>query len=257
MRNRLAGAPCAPTLRVQAGRDTFAHMLSVQARLLPLLIVSVTACSMPPGMNDDCNAPEQLFARDRHARVDRDHLIADVKVIEELAMRHADSQGKAAPGSRRRQLACEAKLFDAVAQSHGVTLSAMADARQQLDRPKWDSAVHLPLVAFYLTAATLFATRVRRRFPDEKLAAVVITLVGSLVAGGVFLVVGHLWHGMVEMIRLGTTHMSYRVARLGWGEYGEEVFALAVLLFWCAVGASYRAKDPPDVSEDRMSVFSK
>ena len=138
-----------------------------------------------------------------------------------------------------------------IAAVHAVPLPAIAAARQQLDRRAWDSSVHLPLLAFYLSAAAWLARRIRRRFADEKLAAAIVTLIGSILGGGVFLVAGELWHGLVEMIRLGTTHMSYRTPRLGWGESGEEVFAFAVLLFWCAVLASYR------VPQHRGGVDSK
>jgi len=224
-------------------------------RLAILGAVSLTGCSMPAGMNEDCNAPAALLARDyRHARSDRQHLIADVKVVEELAMRYADSQGKGAPGSRRRQLDCEAKLFDAVAQTHGVTLSAVAEARRQLDRTAWDSAVHLPLIAVYLAAALLLPVRIRRRFPDEKVAAGVATLFGSVVIAGVFVVLGQLWHGLVEMIRLGTTHMSYRAVRLGWRDSSEEVFVLALLMFWCAVLVSYYLPQDQGAINNRFSL---
>ena len=50
---------------------------------------------------------------------------------------------------------------------------------------------------------------------------------------------GHLWAGVVEMIRVGDMHMSYRAGRLGWRGYGREVFALGVLLFWSIVLAYY------------------
>ena len=230
-------------------------MVRLLGFLGPLLVAFAAACSMPPGMNDDCNPPAQLLTRAHHVRTDRAHLVGDVKVIEELAMRHADSQGKGAPGSRRRQLACEAKLFGVIATTHGVMLSTIADARQQLDRRTWDATVHLPLLAFYFGAAILLARRIRWRFPDEKLPAAVATAFGSILAGGVFLALAHLWHGLVEMIRLGTTHLSYRTARLGWGDHSVEVFALAVLLFWCAVLGAYRGWDRSDDSDSDMRVL--
>jgi len=189
-------------------------------------------------MNESCNWPTE--PGDLRQRTDQRHLVVDVRIAEELAMRYADAHFDSKSAHSRTRSDCEAKLFDVITQSHGVTLGAIAQARQQLDRNAWDAVVHLPPAALYVAAAVHLARRTRRRFPrDEKTAAGLATLFASVGIGIVFLVLGHLWHGTVEMIRLGNTHMSYRAERLGWREHSGEVFALAVLLFWCGVLISY------------------
>ena len=193
---------------------------------------------MPHGMNDDCNWPaESGDVRQPSA----EHLMDDVRVVEELALRYADARfdSKAAHGQLRS--GCETKLFAILYTTHDVAPAALADARQQLGRNRWDAAVHLPPIALYLVTAVLSTSWIRRRFPsEEKVAAIFATLFGSLILAIVFVAFGHLWAGVVEMIRVGNTHMSYRAERLGWREHSEEIFAAAVLLFWCAVIVSYR-----------------
>jgi hypothetical protein len=211
-------------------------------------------CSMPRGMNDHCNWP--AGSAHEHERTGQPHLVADARVAEELAMRYADRRydSKAAHGRLRSE--CEAKLFEQIAISHGVTLAAVEQARRDLAANRWDAPVHLPLAAFYIAAAALLARSIRRRFPpDEKVAAVLATLFISVVLAIVVQVLGHLWDGVVEMIRVGNTHMSHRVERLGWRQYSEEVFVLTLVAFWCGVLFSYRIRKSAAASGLVGSVY--
>ena len=204
------------------------------ARFALLLILS--GCAMPAGMNDNCDWPVE-----QRRRSDQAHLVADVKVVEELALRYADTRFDSRAAHGRLRGGCEAKLFEAIAQSHGITMSALGQARDQLDQTTWDAPVHVPMAVLLIAAAILLANRIRARFPhDEKAAAVMATVFTAVGVGIAFVVVGHLWDGVVEMIRVGNTHMSYRAGRLGWREHTGEVFGTAVLLFSGVVFASYR-----------------
>ena len=95
----------------------------------------------------------------------------------------------------------------------------------------------LPLAGLYAAAAVVMAKRIRRRFswPGERAVLVVATLLASAAISAPLVPLGHLWGGVVEMIRVGDTHMSYRASRLGWHGYDAEVFALGVVLFWAVV----------------------
>jgi hypothetical protein len=193
-------------------------------------------------MNDQCAWPE---AADHSAGGDRRHLVADVRVAEELAMRYADSRFDSKSAHGRLRSECEAKLFEHIARSHNVTPSDVEYARRELALDVWDPPVHLPIAAFYITAALLLARSVRRRFPsDEKVPAVVTTLFISVVLALGVQVLGHLWDGVIEMIRVGDTHMSYRLQRLGWRRYSMDVFLFAMVAFWCVVWLSYRLHRP-------------
>src|SRR5207302_11315227 len=111
-----------------------------------------------------------------------------------------------------------------------------AQARERLSDWRFEPMVHVPLAAFCVGAMVAAARRIRRRFPqDERAAAIAATLFASVVLGALVVAVGELWSAIVEMIRVGDTHMSYRAARLGWRGHGPEAFALGVLLFWSIV----------------------
>jgi hypothetical protein len=214
-----------------------------------LLLLFLSGCSMPAGMNKDCEWPIGAT----HAV--RDRLVADVRIAEELAMRYADTNFDSKASHGRLRSGCEAKLFAVVTHNQRVALSDIEEARRQLDANAWDAPVHLPLIAFYVAVALILARKVPIRFPrDETVPAAMATLFLSLVLAGVLQALGHLWDGTVEMIRLGTTHLSYRVARLGWREYSEEVFALSVVFFWCAVVLSYGAVGRNEHREKRAAL---
>jgi hypothetical protein len=176
-------------------------------------------------------------------------LVADVKIAEELAMRYADVNFHSKASHGRLRSSCEAELFAVVAQKHRVAPAAIEDARRQLDANVFDAPVHLPLLAFYFVAASFLARKVARRFATEEIVpAVLATVFLSFGLAVIFQVLGHIWNGTVEMVRLGDTHMSYRAERLGFRSYSADVFVLSVVLFWCAVLARYRTARP-NISE--------
>jgi hypothetical protein len=169
-------------------------------------------------------------------------LIEDVRIAEELAMRYADARYDSKASHGRLRSECEATLFSLVGQNHAVDLAAVEAARRQLDAQVWDLPVQLPLAAMFIISAVILVGKIRRRFPpDEAVPAVLATVFVSLVFAVVFQVLGHLWDGLIEMTRLGTAHLSYRVERLGWRQHGTSVFVASVVLFWGAVLYSYRA----------------
>lgn len=214
----------------------------VQRLLLAIsfaLALSLAGCRMPAGMNDTCDWP--TGATNLSKPPDLADLVEEVRVAEELAMRYADARYDSRAAHGRYRSECEARLFGTIARNHAVTLETVANAREELAKNAWDPTVHLPLAAFYVTAAIFLARAVRRRFPpDEKPAAILAAVLGGMALGLVLMVFGHLWDGAVEMIRVGDMHMSYRVERLGWRERGNLVFATSVLVFWCLVIVSYR-----------------
>jgi hypothetical protein len=201
---------------------------------LAVLVLSPLGCSMPDGMNETCQWPIGV------AEPGRRDIVEDVRAVEELAMRYADAwfDSKAAHG--RLRSGCEEKLFARVAQGHGVPLSRVEQARQELDARVWDLPVHVPLAMSYVVVAVALARKVRRRFArDERIAAAIATVFTSVVIAIVYQVLGHLWDGVIEMSRVGSMHLSYRTERLGWRQYGDEVFVVSLLAFWGAVLFQY------------------
>ena len=61
------------------------------------------------------------------------------------------------------------------------------------------------------------------------MAAVAVT---SAVVSTAGMLVGELWSGAVEMLRVGNGHLSYRADRIPWGQHRASLFFCGVLLFW-------------------------
>lgn len=208
--------------------------------------IAVAGCSMPDGMNDNCEWPsEPATALDLRNPAHARHLVDDVRVAEELAIRYDDLRpagGPAAPDKPRTRDDCDTKLFNEIAHAHAVGLADVREARQRLARGEWDPAIYLSFVALYGLAAFAIARRIRNRFSwsDEKPATIAATLFASAAVSVPSVTLSHLWAGLVEMIRVGDTHMSYRAGRLGWHGHETEVFALGVVLFWSIVLVYYQ-----------------
>ena len=199
------------------------------------IVLSTSGCSMPAGMNENCEWPAGAEGAAQRA------LLGDVRIAEEVALRYADANFDSKASHGRLRSDCEGRLFALIAENHGVSLTAIDRARQQLAAKVWDPPVHLPLIALYIAAALMLARYVPKRFQRDEIApAAIATLFLSLLIGIVFQAVSHLWDGVVEMARVGNTHMSYRAERLGWRQYSGEVFVLTVVLFWSAVIVCYR-----------------
>lgn len=182
-------------------------------------------------MNNNCEWPAESGIRP---------LVQDVRTIEELALRYADTRFDSESAHGRLRAECEAKLFGMLPAKHGVSVEGIATARAQLAQNSFDPPVHLPLVLFYLAVVAVAVRRIRRRFSaDEVMPVVIATVFVSVGIAVGFIVLGHLWDGVVEMLRVGNTHMSYRAERLGFREHTGKVVALAMGLFWCVVLGSY------------------
>jgi hypothetical protein len=183
-------------------------------------------------MNDECEWPTNAAART---------LVEDVRTAEELAMRYADTRYDSRAAHGRFRSECEAKLFTLLSKAHEVSTADVSVAREQLARNSFDAPVHIPLIAFYLAVVPCAARRIRRRFSgDERIAVAVTSVFVGVGIGVVIVVLGHLWDGVIEMLRVGNTHMSYRAERLGFREHTAKVFGGTVVLFWCAVLADYQ-----------------
>jgi hypothetical protein len=220
--------------------------LMVAPFALLLLSISIGACSMPAGMNNDCEWPtHQSFAVDLLRQADQHHLAEDIRVAEELAIRFTDARGKLSPLAGQRLRDCEAKLFGEIARNHSVSLTEISETRTHLGDWRWDPAVHIPLATIYPVAVLVVVRRLRNRFArDEKLAIICTALFLSLMFGAAVLAVGNVWAAVVNMVRLGNTHMSYRAGRVGWREYTNLAFVTSALLFLLAVLLSYHVELP-------------
>jgi hypothetical protein len=212
-------------------------------RLLPPLLLWLTCIGYTPGAspNSDCEWPKEIAAPLDLSRSDQArHLSGDAERAEDLAIRYADAsrgphsghfEGGAEYGLTRDQ--CMTRLFHIVGNNHGVTAEQI---RWHLThRPtELDVAVVLTFIAFYASAATVILRRVGRRNADHQeiwgwvVMIVYISIIASV--GGVLL--GEVWSDLMENIRLGNGHLSYRVERIPWGHHRLGIFVGGVALFW-------------------------
>jgi hypothetical protein len=207
-------------------------------RVLPilLLLAGLTGCVRREGLNTSCQWPNEAPSPlDVHDPAHWRHLVADARFAEELAIRHGDSfRGRETVEERGRRVdQCTARLFTWIVRLHDVSLDDVQRAREYREVRVDLVTVFAPMALLFGVVATFAAARVRRRFPaDERWPALVATLLVSAVASGALVLVGELWSWMVEMVRIGDSHLSYRAFRLPWGRHRLALFTIGVALFW-------------------------
>jgi hypothetical protein len=223
-------------------------------RLLPPLLLWLTCiagCSPGASPNSDCEWSKEIagpldLSRSTQAR----HLSADAERAEDLAIRYADArrgphsghfEGGAEYGLTRDQ--CMARLFQIVGSNHSVTEEQI---RWHLaHRPtELDVAVILTFIALYAWATTLIVRRVCQRHADdqETSGSVVMIVYTSVTASVVGVLLGEVWSDLMENIRLGNGHLSYRAERIPWSHHRLGMFVGGVVLFWLLAAFHHRGR---------------
>jgi hypothetical protein len=214
----------------------------IAASVLPLVILAVTGCVRRDGRNSDSKWPGEPTAKrlQRDQPSDMRHLRGDIEFAEELAIEYMDahrgprSGTSNPPQSDSEELnTCLARLLQQIAKSHGVSRTEIIE---NFGRRSVPIAVgeHLPFVLLYLFLSVLLVDKVIRRYPpDDGLAVgLVMIFLASLAAGiGGALSVKQL-ADLLEAIRVGNGHMSYRADRVPWAHYQASLFGLCFALFW-------------------------
>ena len=205
------------------------------ARLLLIVLASLAlaTCSRRAGLNFDCDwVADPVFQVDLDTESDARHLLDDIRAAEELAIRYADraagwrvvetlgivSRHGGLTDRSAGQLAhqkCIATLFDTIARTHGVTVPDINAARPRLMERGIDWPVTVPVALLFAFAVRRFTRWLRNRFAlDEWVGWIVATVLGSILLTTVTLAIGAAWAMLVEIVRLGNEHVSYR-ARTG------------------------------------------
>jgi hypothetical protein len=120
-----------------------------------------------------------------------------------MAIRFADAQGYQ-PVWRATRESCEATLFAGLATARGIAVTDVVSARSQLDRRGFDWLVNLPIATLCLLIAFVMTRRIGDRFRDELVPTVVTVVLASVVLAAVVVVVGQVWAGSVESIRVSS-----------------------------------------------------
>jgi len=138
-----------------------------------------------------------------------------------------------------------AALFSTIAKNHGVT-SEQVRVSLVRRRTSLDAAVILSFAVLYWFVASRLAQRVCRRFPtDEGWLGALLSIAGMSVAVSLIgVMLGEQWSILVEGIRVGTGHLSYRTFRIPWVQHRMQLFVAGVFLFWLAAALRYRVSHP-------------
>jgi hypothetical protein len=213
----------------------------MRTRLGPVLLFAVCLASCVPRnrVNPNCRwTNDALSPLDTQRSADVQHLMNDAMVAEDLAIRYADATRGRRSGhfagwdeyenARER---CMTTLFAAAADTHGVDAQQV---RNLLGRRALavDLSVGLAFGVLYLLLSHAVVGGIQSRFSVEEPTALVVAFLGVAPAFGAcgVLALG-LWAGLIEMVRLGNAHMSYRVDRLPWSHHTLELFATGVFVF--------------------------
>src|SRR5437867_5059501 len=215
---------------------------------LPLL-VWFAACTGRDRRNASCEWPQETaISLDLRNPTQQQHLSDDALLAEDLAIRYADSQRGKRSGHfagdtvyDRTRDECMAALFSTIAKNHGVTSEQVRESLVRR-RTSFDAAVILSFAVLYWFVANHLARRVCRRFPlDGGWPGALVSIVGmSLAVSLIGVMLGEQWSILVEGIRVGTGHLSYRAFRIPWVQHRMQLFVAGVFLFWLAAALRYR-----------------
>ena len=123
-------------------------------------------------------------------------------------------------------------LFKIIGSSHGVSQEQI---RQSLThrRADLDLAVIMSFIVVYMWAANVTVRRIYGHYAGhgEMSDWLVMAVYTSVIASAVGVFLGEQWSGLMENIRLGNGHLSYRVERIPWVHHRLEIFVGGAVLF--------------------------
>ena len=236
------------------------RLITRVAEGVALLVVGATlsGCINRPGMKLACAWPPESARRlDLGNADDVAHLLSDIEIADELIVRYRDARGGRPPrqwlgiqvrsggGGRpdpRVATECRARLRAALVAAHGITTTDIDALTPRLADRGWDLPVTIPVLLFYGLLVRRSVSALQIRFTDDnplvRLTAIAVT---SLAIAATVVLLGGLWAGLVEIIRLGNEHLSFRASRVAWPGRAPAWFAASMSGVWLAAGAAHFA----------------
>ena len=216
---------------------------------LPLL-VCFAACAKPTPPDIKCELPQEPpiqfdLLNPEHQR----HLSDEALLAEDIAVRYSDSDNWKIPGQpqgreayRRARNDCLGKLFNTIAQNHGVSVEQVRNSIRQ-GRMLYDVIVLLCYCTFYFWSAFYLAKRVCRRFPlrEGRLTAVLLIIGASILVSFAGMMMLETMAFLAEIYRLRSGHLSDRANVIPWPYVRIPLFIIGLILFWVAAALRYRA----------------
>ena len=177
-------------------------------------------------------------------RADRSHLRDDAVTAEDVAIRWADTHFHLLPEWEARENECMEALFEGVAKHHGVDVAVVRQYSVKRDIVL-DSAVVVSFGALYAVVAFIFAGRIQRRFSigEPGYWVMAFTMAMGISLAGVM--TGMFWSIVIDEVRLGSGHLSYRMDRILFRQHWAMLFVCGVAIFLLAslVRSRFKADD--------------
>jgi hypothetical protein len=209
-------------------------MANVRLFVLAPSALGLAGCITRPGMNAECQWPPEPASITDLANADAaSHLVVDAELIAELTDRYRFHP-------LEEQQACQARLTEAVARSHGVSVADVERARARISARSLDLAVNMPVALLFVYVVVLTMRAIQRRFVGEPLPVAIAMVAASVVLAGLFVMVGEFWTSVLQMIRVGSMHVGGRVRELPWSQHERQIFVILFVSFWVIALLSLR-----------------
>ena len=103
------------------------------------------------------------------------------------------------------------------------------------------------------TPEQVVARWMRSRIVDEGLAVqLVAVFLVSIAIGAAVVIVGGVWSGVSEIVRVGNEHLSFRASRIGWPRRAPVWFLATMAGFWAFAAVGLLRRRPASGRKPRM-----
>lgn len=222
----------------------------IASLLVGLACLTVCAQHRPP--NSKCQWPNETHGKalNLEQNSNRQHLSDDAEFAEDLAIRYADGTSQ---GADARDT-CMMDLFRVIAKTHKVSPDEVRRALGHR-RISFDLAVILSFAVLYGCGASLCVRLLYRtyRAREDLTTVVIMTTIGALLTSTAGVMFGEVWSGILEALRIGNGHMSYRAARIPWTQHRLGFFVAGVVVF-LLIAAFHRRRAM--ISNPEIRIFS-
>ena len=212
--------------------------------LLLLATITLLGCARPGDhpISQNCAWLEpDSHSLDLTKRVDRQHLNFDAVTAEDMAIRWADVNIGHRSGYEPRRDECMETLFQGIAKQHNVDVAIVRQFSRERDLVL-DAAVIFSVSILFLCVAYVFTGRIRWRFFDSDSGYWIMSLTMAAGVSLVGVLAGGLGSIVIEVARLNSGHLSYRMNRIPFRSNWAVMFVCGFVVFGLVALIRSRAK---------------
>lgn len=211
----------------------------------------LAACNRREGLNFGCAwVQDPPFRADFRNESHQRHLLEDIAVAEELAIRHGDHIAgwrlvdtfgvvtrhggiRNRDAGRLAREECKTRLLSTIVAVHEVTAADLDAVRPRLEERGTDLPVTIPMIIGFSFALRGFLRWLRNRFDrDEWAGWAIATVLGSIAITAMVLALGAAWAVAVEIVRVGNEHLASRGRTESLRNNFLILFVLGVFASW-------------------------